>query len=1367
MRRNMAPKASELKPPNEIQVTTTGESSLGVLDEKETLAALVNSIQDEIWFADTKGYIRLANPAARREFSLEAGKPVSVESLAKTLETCRPDGTPRPVSEAPVLRALKGAVVLDEESITRIPATGEWRHRQTSAAPVIDGNGAIAGAVAVARDVTDRKRVENRLRADLNALNRIRTLSERLLDPGGLQPLLQEIMSAAVEIMGAERGTLQLLEGDSLHIVAHYGHQQPFLDFFASAETRASVCGEATWSGERVIVPDVENSLLFAGTPSLQVLKNAGVRAVQSTPMRNRRGDLLGILTTQWGIPYSPDEHDLWRLDLLVRQAADLIELAKGEKELRESEDKYRGLFDNMNEMVIVSELLYDDQGNPRDYRILDVNPAYLRKIGRARNEIVGRRASDVYGTSVPAHYLDLFAQVVQMGKPVQFEACFEPLELQIIVSAIHLGGTRYATVNTDITKRKRSEEALRSANERIQNLLSCIMDVHIVLDPQWRYTYVNEAAVRSLGMTREQILGHSLWELHPDTLGTEFERRCRDAMERRVPVVFEYHYPETDTWWENRFYPVAEGLSAFATDITERKHAERALSESEARLRGILDNLQDAYLRADLSGHFTMLSPSAVQMFGYDSIQEMLGLSAETLYADTGERAALLEAVRRLGRVNDWISQGKRKDGSTFWISMTVQVCRSSTGEIVGTEGVVRDITERRKAEQETARLASFPILNPNPIIEADPDGNVLFANPTAQKLFPDLQANGRKHPFLVDWDNVWNACQHKAGLNEREVIVGERWYFQTIHCILEAQRIRIYSLDITARKRTEKFIYAIASVDKTIHSILDSREIMRLALAQAVEASGCETAAISLREGERWLVSYVHGLPESSIGRYMVDEEEPHALLAIRTGKVVAIDDAFSDSRVNGEHMRQWGVRSVLVVPLRVKDNPLGVLSLNYHQKAVTFELAHLNFAERLASTLSLALENSHLFESLKRSKEELEERVRERTEELKMRVDQLRALAGELTLTEQRERRRLAKILHDHLQQLLVGAKFRLTVLGRGKDDVLNQAIKEIEGLIDESIKSSRSLTAELSPPILHDAGLNAGLEWLARRMADTQGLFVELTTEQVEHLSDDLTILLFESVRELLFNVVKHAQARSAHVNLRRIDGSLQLTVSDQGVGFDLNAMPTSGDGRFGLFGVRERLELFGGKLEINSTPGRGSRLVICVPMSKSTDVEPQSTEVAGSPEQKRPDAGKIIGSVPGRKIRLMMADDHAVVRQGIANLLSGESDIEIVGAAANGQQAVDLATKLLPDVILMDMSMPVLSGVEATRIIHSRFPEICIIGLSMFEETEKAQAMREAGAANYLTKSGPAEDLIHAVRTGIRPSQKSFSTKSFG
>ncbi len=115
------------------------------------------------------------------------------------------------------------------------------------------------------------------------------------------------------------------------------------------------------------------------------------------------------------------------------------------------------------------------------------------------------------------------------------------------------------------------------------------------------------------------------------------------------------------------------------------------------------------------------------------------------------------------------------------------------------------------------------------------------------------------------------------------------------------------------------------------------------------------------------------------------------------------------------------------------------------------------------------------------------------------------------------------------------------------------------------------------------------------------------------------------------------------------------------------------------------------------------------------------------------------------------MRVLLVDDHTVVRTALALLLADEADIEIVGEAANGRQAVELARHLHPEVVLMDLSMPEMNGIEATRVIHAESPTICIIGLSMFTHDEQAEAMREAGAMDYVTKTAAPEELLAVMR----------------
>ena len=130
-------------------------------------------------------------------------------------------------------------------------------------------------------------------------------------------------------------------------------------------------------------------------------------------------------------------------------------------------------------------------------------------------------------------------------------------------------------------------------------------------------------------------------------------------------------------------------------------KERTNELLRSQAELKGIFENLQDSYFQADLAGKFTLVSPSALNMYGYSSIDELLGQPAELLYFNPKERHSLISILRTEGQIKDYVLQGRKKDGSAFWVSMNIQWLWSREGKIIGTEGVVRDITERIKTER------------------------------------------------------------------------------------------------------------------------------------------------------------------------------------------------------------------------------------------------------------------------------------------------------------------------------------------------------------------------------------------------------------------------------------------------------------------------------------------------------------------------------------------------------------------------------------------------------------------------------------------------------------------------------------------
>lgn len=218
-----------------------------------------------------------------------------------------------------------------------------------------------------------------------------------------------------------------------------------------------------------------------------------------------------------------------------------------------------------------------------------------------------------------------------------------------------------------------------------------------------------------------------------------------------------------------------------------------------------------------------------------------------------------------------------------------------------------------------------------------------------------------------------------------------------------------------------------------------------------------------------------------------------------------------------------------------------------------------------------------------------------------------DKLRALAAELTISEERERRRIASGLHDQVGQMLGIAKIKLgEALAAEPGQKVAHLVSEGRGLVDQAIHEIRALTFELSSPVLHELGLEAALMSLAERMEARHGISCRF--ERSPHpsaVSEELAVLLHSIVRELLWNVVKHARASEVELAIGGERDRLRITVQDDGVGFAAthafeNPSPTGG---LGLFNARERVAYLGGSLAIDSTPGRGTRIVLTAPVNR--------------------------------------------------------------------------------------------------------------------------------------------------------------------
>lgn len=393
------------------------------------------------------------------------------------------------------------------------------------------------------------------------------------------------------------------------------------------------------------------------------------------------------------------------------------------------------------------------------------------------------------------------------------------------------------------------------------------------------------------------------------------------------------------------------------------------------------------------------------------------------------------------------------------------------------------------------------------------------------------------------------------------------------------------------------------------------------------------------------------------------------------------------------------------------------------------------------------------------------ELERRIGERTKELVHTHDRLRALAHDLTLTEQRERQRIAEELHDYLAQMLVVTRLKIRQADKMVSEPASAVLDEADRLIDQCLTYTRTLVAELMPPTLRQFGLAAGLRWLGEQMGH-QGLHVDVDVPAMTPpLPEDHTALLYQCVRELLFNVLKHAGTKAAAVRMTQDgEGRLQIVVRDEGQGCDPESVMESRGDKFGLFSVRERMEALGGWMELESKAGRGTTVTLGlstdVPLNWPPAAQPpgpwgdaSGTDAVDAPSLRREPAPSHVSRHPS-PIRVLLVDDHAMVRQGLRSVLDGYSDLTIIAEAGDGEEAVALAKLLHPDLIVMDVNLPRLDGIEATRRIRTDRPDALIVGLSVNQAEHVVSAMKAAGAAAFLTKESAADHLYETIEAVV-------------
>ena len=514
--------------------------------------------------------------------------------------------------------------------------------------------------------------------------------------------------------------------------------------------------------------------------------------------------------------------------------------------------------------------------------------------------------------------------------------------------------------------------------------------------------------------------------------------------------------------------------------------------------------------------------------------------------------------------------------------------------------------------------------------LVILDDDWRLVFMNAAAERLIRRSRAEvvGKLlEPFFPGgWDSRFGV-EFRRAKAENVPVSFEEFYPEPLNAWFEVRAypspdgFSIVFRDVTERRQHEEKLAAAlreeASARARLEAVMDA-----LPTGVAILDAGGAIVRSNAAFGQAWGIGDAAALPAHDYrpprGRWNdtgreVEPDEWASVRARTRGETVPAQ-AVEVERFDGRLAHVLNAAAPIVDADGAVTGCVVVVQDISERIGAERALARSEDALRCAND-----ELSSVNRALRQNNETLEARVVQRTTDLAQRTAQLQALARDLTKAEELERRKVAEVIHDQLQQILSLARIKLGLArGRTADGPMLDDLTDADELIAESLDITRSLTAELRPAILHRSGLANTLRWLGRWYEDRFGLRVDVDAADDPDTDEETRVTLFRSARELLFNVVKHAGVARARIQLSRTaDGRACIVVSDEGAGFNPEVLRAwdGAQGGFGLFSLRERLDQLGGRFDADSAPGRGARFTIIGPPPGPAPAVPEPPSAA--------------------------------------------------------------------------------------------------------------------------------------------------------
>jgi PAS domain S-box-containing protein len=896
----------------------------------------------------------------------------------------------------------------------------------------------------------------------------------------------------------------------------------------------------------------------------------------------------------------------MYRARARAREAEEQSRLAaereKAAFELQKSESKYRELVQNSKSAIIRWK---------RDGTITFFNEYAQRLFGYREEEILGRHVnilvpeSESGGGSLTGLFRDIVSHpenyannihenILRDGARVRMAWTNRPIfdrEGQV---------WEVLSVGSDITERKLAEEALRETEIKYQNLFdNMIEEVHlwrVVRDEAgqirtWRLVEANPPTLTTWNHpSLNEIKGKTADEIFGPGSTDHYMPIVRKIMTEGAPYSYEEYFPKVDRYFRFTCVPFGDYFIATGVDISEVKKTEQELKTSEQRLTLALKAGGAGSFDWDAKMNINRWSDELLALYGLQP-GEFGGRHEDWLdFLVQEDREAAAAAVRRsleTGEFEKDFRIRRRDTGEVRWMHGRARVFFDKAGQPIRMIGTNVDITEQKRAEEAVrhseAKYRQIVQTAQEGIWLIDGQARTVFVNQKIADMlgFSVDELIGRSPrefmapEFKVELDT--RLLEHMSGVDQVIDYRFTRKDGSDLWCILSSTPIfdtggrhagcLAMLTDITKRKHAEQALrYSEERFRALVQASSDVMYRMNPEWSEMGKLYGRDPFLNTVTPSRTWLQDYI--LPE----------DQPRVMAAIN------------------EAIRKKSIFELEHRVLRV-DGSVGWI----FSRAIPLQNADGEIIEWFGAASNIT-ERKEMEAELRKSRDQLELRVLERTAELEAANEKLRMVPSRLIEVQESERKRLAVDLHDSIGQTLAALKFRIEyvieALERKQSDHALKLLLEFIPVLQYSISETRAIYMGLKPTMLADYGILATLDWYRLeflKLYPHQHIELE-TTIREEDIPEELKTTMFRIVQEALNNASKHAQSEWVDISLGSNDGAIELSIRDYGIGMDPDyVIGTSSAKSLGLIGMRERTELSGGEFTIKSAPYEGTTI----------------------------------------------------------------------------------------------------------------------------------------------------------------------------